>query len=106
MSSKLVTQEVLRSGRRYPPGERLSRHVQLSNWQYVLAEIEQVLAGAGCVGNVGVFGTHHNPVRLSGDLIRGAETIDHHDRLLDDLRVTLYTLDLSLLSSSPFWDEL
>lgn len=75
-------------------------------WRYVLTEIERVLTGAGCVGNVGVFGTHHNPVRLSGDLTRGAETIDHDDCLLDNLRVKLYMRNLSLLSSSPFWDDL
>jgi len=73
--------------------------------RYVQREAQAAITAAGLSGDVGRFDTHHNPIRLVGDLRL-------HGRLVDDLegelaghRVRIWALDLACLDDREFWSD-
>ena len=68
-----------------------------------LAEAERALARAGFTGYAGIFGTHHNPLRLSGDRMRGGVPVSAPDEALLGATMRLWAFDWSVLDEIAFW---
>jgi hypothetical protein len=71
--------------------------------RYVQREAEAALAAAGMSGDVGRFDTHHNPIRLVGDLRIGGRVVDDPEPELLRHTMRIWTYDPSVLGDPEFW---
>ncbi|HYN78160.1 MAG TPA: hypothetical protein VES73_10250 [Lamprocystis sp. (in: g-proteobacteria)] len=68
-----------------------------------LGEVELALKAADLEGYVSVFGTHHNPLRLSGGLRRNGQVVDDEAQALDGLSISLWSYNWPVLDEVLFW---
>lgn len=68
---------------------------------YVVHEAERALASAGLEGHVGLRDSHHNPLRLSGELTRAGALVPDFELTRHCLRLWLF--NLPVLEEIEFW---
>ena len=73
--------------------------------RYVQREAQAAIAAAGLSGDVGRFDTHHNPIRLVGDLRLHGRVVDDAERELAGHRFRIWALDLACLDDLEFWSD-
>jgi hypothetical protein len=73
--------------------------------RYVQREAQAAIAAAGLSGDVGRFDTHHNPIRLVGDLRLHGRVVDEPERELAGHRFQIWALDLASLADWEFWSD-
>jgi hypothetical protein len=73
--------------------------------RYVQREAEAAITAAGLSGDVGRFSTHHNPIRLAGDLRLHGRVVDDPERELAGHRFRIWALDLASLADWEFWSD-
>jgi hypothetical protein len=73
--------------------------------RYVQREAQAALAAAGVTGDVGTFDTHHNPIRLVGDLRLHGRVLDDPERELAGHAFRIWALDLASLADAGFWSD-
>jgi hypothetical protein len=73
--------------------------------RYVQREARAAIAAAGLSGDVGRFDTHHNPIRLVGDLRLHGRVVDEPERELAGHRFRIWALDLASLTDQEFWSD-
>jgi hypothetical protein len=70
---------------------------------HVVGEVERALAAAGFEAAVGVASTHHNPIRIVGEVRRGGVAIADPLAALAASAVTLWAYDWDVLDDVAFW---
>jgi hypothetical protein len=73
--------------------------------RYVQREAQAAIASAGLSGDVGRFDTHHNPIRLVGDLRLHGRVVDDPERELAGHGFRIWALDLASLADWEFWSD-
>ena len=73
--------------------------------RYVQREAQASIAAAGLSGDVGRFDTHHNPIRIVGDLRLHGRVVEDPERELGGHRVRLWALDRACLADPTFWSD-
>jgi hypothetical protein len=73
--------------------------------RYVQREAQAAIAAAGLAGDVGRFDTHHNPIRLVGDLRLHGRVVENPERELAGHRFQIWALDLAMLADQEFWSD-
>jgi hypothetical protein len=73
--------------------------------RYVQREAQAAIAAAGLSGDIGRFDTHHNPIRLVGDLHLHGRVVDDAERELAGHRFRIWALDLASLADPEFWSD-
>ena len=72
---------------------------------YVQREAQAALSAAGLSGDVGRFDTHHNPIRIVGDLRLHGRVVEEPERELAGHQVRLWALDRTCLDDPTFWSD-
>jgi hypothetical protein len=73
--------------------------------RYVQREAQAAIVAAGLSGDVGQFDTHHNPIRLVGDLRLHGRVVDDPESELAGHRFRIWALDLACLGDWEFWSD-
>lgn len=73
--------------------------------RYVQREAQAAIAAAGLSGDVGRFDTHHNPIRLVGDLRLHGRVVDNPEHELAGHRFRIWALDMASLADWEFWSD-
>jgi hypothetical protein len=72
---------------------------------YVQREAQAAIAAAGLSGDIVRFDTHHNPLRLVGDLRLHGRIVEDPETELAGHRFRVWALDLATLSDHEFWSD-
>ena len=81
----------------------LSRNPDSEYLRATVLQTRRVLEEAGLDVFIGIYGTHHNPLRMTGDVTKDGKVVD--DRVLWDLNIRLWTLNWPVLREETFWLE-
>jgi len=73
--------------------------------RYVQREAQAAIAAAGLAGDVGKFDTHHNPIRIVGDLRLHGRVVSDPERELAGHRLRIWALDRACLADREFWSD-
>jgi hypothetical protein len=73
--------------------------------RYVQRQAQAAITAAGLSGDVGRFDTHHNPIRLVGDLRLHGRVVDDPERELGGHQFRIWALDLACLTDREFWSD-
>jgi hypothetical protein len=73
--------------------------------RYVQRQAQAAITAAGLSGDVGRFDSHHNPIRLAGDLRLHGRVVDDPERELAEHQFRIWALDLACLADREFWSD-
>jgi hypothetical protein len=73
--------------------------------RYVQRQAQAAIAAAGLSGDVGRFDSHHNPIRLAGDLRLHGRVVDDPERELAGHQFRIWAFDLACLADREFWSD-
>jgi hypothetical protein len=73
--------------------------------RYVQHEAQDAIAAAGLSGDIGRFDSHHNPIRLVGDLRLHGRVVDDPERELAGHQFRIRARDLACLADREFWSD-
>jgi hypothetical protein len=72
---------------------------------YVQREAQAAITATGLSGDIVRFESHHNPIRLAGDLRLHGRVVDDPERELAGHRFRIWALDLASLADWEFWSD-